>query len=184
MIFTETKLKGAFVVDINRLEDERGFFARSYCKTEFEAHALNTNLVQSNVSFNKISGTLRGMHMQNEPHAETKLVRCTSGSIFDVIVDLRPESNTFKEWIGVELSAENYRMLYVPEGFAHGFLTLEDCTAVAYQVTQFYHNTAERAYRWDDPAFGISWPFKPVLVSEKDKAHARFDERVLAWGSQ
>ncbi|MBS7566803.1 dTDP-4-dehydrorhamnose 3,5-epimerase [Mucilaginibacter sp. Bleaf8] len=180
MIFTETKLKGAFIIDVNRIEDERGFFGRSYCQKEFEAHGLNSNLVQTNVSYNKIKGTLRGMHMQREPFAETKLVRCTTGAIFDVIVDLRPDSETYKEWIGVELNAESYRMLYVPEGFAHGFITLEDNTAVTYQVTEFYTAPAEQAYRWDDPAFSIEWPFEPVLVSAKDQAHLPFEAKISA----
>src|SRR5215217_18507 len=132
MIFTETKLKGAFIIDIKKLEDDRGFFARSYCKNEFEAHGLNTNVVQANVSYNKKKGTLRGLHMQLSPYGETKLVRCTRGSLYDVIVDLRPDSPTLKQWIGVELRADNYRMLYVPEGFAHSFITLEDDTEATY----------------------------------------------------
>ncbi|WP_158827753.1 dTDP-4-dehydrorhamnose 3,5-epimerase [Mucilaginibacter lacusdianchii] len=180
MIFTETKLKGAFIIDVKRIEDERGFFGRSYCKNEFDEYGLNTNVVQTNVSFNKIRGTLRGMHMQTSPFGETKLVRCTRGGIYDVIVDLRPDSETFKEWIGVELTADSFRMLYVPEGFAHGFLTLEDNTAVTYQVTQFYTASAEQAYRWDDPAFNIEWPFEPALVSGKDQAHAPFEDQISA----
>jgi len=176
MLFTETKLKGAYIIDVKRLEDERGFFGRSYCQREFEALGLNTNAVQANVSYNKKKGTLRGMHMQLAPHEETKLVRCTRGAIYDVIVDLRPDSPTFKQWIGVELTADSYRMLYVPEGFAHGFITLEDNTDVTYQVTQFYTPGAERGYRWDDPAFNIQWPIEPVVISEKDRAHAPFEE--------
>ncbi len=175
MLFTETKLKGAYIIDVKRLEDERGFFGRSYCLREFEALGLNTNAVQANVSYNKKKATLRGMHMQLAPHEETKLVRCTRGAIYDVIVDLRPESSTFKQWIGVELTADSYRMLYVPEGFAHGFITLEDNTDVTYQVTQFYTPGAERGYRWDDPAFNIKWPIEPVIISEKDRAHAPFE---------
>ena len=179
MIFTETKLKGAYIIDVKRIEDERGFFGRSFCQREFEALGLNTNAVQANVSFNKKKGTLRGMHMQLRPYGETKLVRCTRGSIYDVIVDLRQESETFRQWIGVELTADSYRMLFVPEGFAHGFITLEDNTDVTYQVTQFYTPVAERGFRWDDPAFDIQWPFQPSLVSQKDQAHAWFQEEAL-----
>src|SRR4051794_2509195 len=138
MLFTETCLPGAYIIDIKRLEDERGFFGRSYCQREFKELGLNTNLVQANVSFNKKRGTLRGLHMQATPYAETKLVRCTKGAIWDVIVDLRTDSLTYKQWTGVELTADNYRMLYVPEGFAHGFITLQDDTEVFYQIMQFY----------------------------------------------
>ena len=176
MLFTEIKLKGAYIIDVKRLEDERGFFGRSYCQREFEALGLNTNAVQANVSYNKKKATLRGMHMQLAPHEETKLVRCTRGAIYDVIVDLRQDSPTFKQWIGVDLTADSYRMLYVPEGFAHGFITLGDNTDVAYQVTQFYTPGAERGYRWDDPAFNIQWPIEPVIISEKDRAHTPFEE--------
>jgi dTDP-4-dehydrorhamnose 3,5-epimerase len=179
MIFTETKLKGAFIIDVKRIEDERGFFGRSYCKKEFEAHGLNTNAVQTNVSYNKQKGTLRGMHMQIAPNEESKLVRCTRGSIYDVIIDMRPHSATYRAWIGVELSADTYRMLYVPEGFAHGFITLEDDTDVTYQVTQCYTPGSEQCYRWDDPAFDIIWPVPPVLISEKDQAHALINNKSL-----
>ena len=178
MIFTETSLKGAYIIDVKRLEDERGFFGRSYCKREFEEHGLNTNAAQANVSYNKKKATLRGMHMQVAPHGETKLVRCTRGSIYDVIVDLRENSDTYKQWIGVELTADSYRMLYVPEGFAHGFITLEDNTDVTYQVTQFYTPGAERGYRWDDPAFNIKWPIEPLIISEKDRAHPLFQTEL------
>jgi dTDP-4-dehydrorhamnose 3,5-epimerase len=178
MIFTETKLKGAYIIDVKRIEDERGFFGRSYCKNEFEEFGLNTNAVQANVSYNKNKATLRGMHMQLAPYGETKLVRCTRGAIYDVIVDLRENSQTFKQWIGVELTADSYRMLYVPEGFAHGFITLENNTDVTYQVTQVYTPGAERGFRWDDPAFNIQWPITPLIISEKDKAHALFAREV------
>ena len=179
MIFTETKLKGAYIIDIKPIEDERGFFSRSYCKQEFKNYHLNTNIVQANVSFNKKRGTLRGLHMQAAPLGETKLVRCTSGSIYDVIVDMRLESPTYMEWIGVELTAENFRMLYVPEGFAHGFITLEDNTNVTYQVTQVYVPDAEQAFRWDDPAFGIDWKIEPVVISAKDLSHPLIANRQL-----
>jgi dTDP-4-dehydrorhamnose 3,5-epimerase len=148
--------------------------ARSWCKQELEAHGLNANVVQANVSYNKVKGTLRGMHFQKAPHQETKLVRCTRGAIYDVIIDLRPDSPTYKQWIGVELSESNYRMLFVPEDFAHGFITLEDNTEVTYQVTQYYTPGAEGGIRWNDPAFHIAWPIQPVVVSGKDQAHPDF----------
>jgi dTDP-4-dehydrorhamnose 3,5-epimerase len=178
MIFTETKLKGAYIIDVKRLEDERGFFGRSYCEREFEEYGLNTNVVQANVSHNKVKGTLRGMHMQVSPYEETKLVRCTRGAIYDVIIDMREDSETYKQWIGVELTADNFRMLYVPEGFAHGFITLEDNTDVTYQVTQFYTPGSEKGIRWNDPSFNIQWPIEPVVVSEKDQAHPDFEEEL------
>lgn len=179
MIFTETKIKGAFIVDVKRLEDDRGFFGRSYCQKEFETFGLNTNVVQSNISFNKSKGTLRGLHMQVFPFEESKLVRCTRGAIFDVLVDLRQNSETFKQWIGVELTADSYQMLYVPEGCAHGYMTLEDNTDVMYQVTQFYSPGAERGFRWDDPSFNIQWPMEPLIISEKDRALPFFDVKLI-----
>ena len=174
MIFTETKLKGAFIIDVKRLEDERGFFGRAFCQKEFEAHGLSNEVRQTNVSYNKKKGTLRGMHMQLAPNEESKLVRCTRGAIYDVIIDMRPDSETYKQWVGVELTADNYRMLFVPEGFAHGFITLEDNTDVTYQVTEFYTPGAEQGIRWNDPAFNIEWPIEPVVISEKDQAHPDF----------
>ncbi|WP_374164810.1 dTDP-4-dehydrorhamnose 3,5-epimerase [Arcticibacter sp. MXS-1] len=179
MIFTETELKGAFIIDVKRLEDDRGFFGRSYCANEFKEHGLNINVVQANVSHNKQRGTLRGMHMQQDPFGESKLVRCTRGAIYDVIVDMRSDSATYKQWIGVELTADSFRMLYVPEGFAHGFITLEDNTDVTYQVTQFYTPQAERGYRWDDPAFNIQWPIEPVVISPKDQVHPLLNSEQL-----
>ena len=179
MIFTETELKGAFILDIKKMEDERGFFGRSWCKREMEEHGLNGNVVQTNVSFNKVKGTFRGMHFQRAPHQETKLVRCTRGAILDVIIDLSPSSPTYKKWIGVELTEQNHRMLYVPEDFGHGFVTLEDNTEVTYQVTQFYTPGAEGGLRWNDPAFGIQLPVTPTVISAKDAAWADFDEAIL-----
>lgn len=169
MFFTETKLKGAYIINIKKIEDDRGFFGRNFCAQEFEQYGLNNQVVQANVSFNKVKGTLRGLHMQVAPHEECKLVRCTRGAIYDVILDLREGSETFLQWIGVELTAQSYRMLYVPGGCAHGYLTLEDETDVMYQVTEFYTPTAERGYRWDDPSFQIQWPIQPVVISEKDR---------------
>jgi len=170
VIFRQTRLKGAFFIEPERIEDRRGFFARAWCKEEFESHSLNPSLVQCNLSFNKNGGTLRGMHYQTAPHEEAKLVRCTRGAIYDVIIDLRPESPTYLEWIGVELTADNHKMLYVPENFAHGYQTLTDNTEVFYQVSQFYSPESERGVRWNDPAFGIKWPeTNSVMISEKDK---------------
>lgn len=169
MIFTETKLKGAFVIDIEPREDERGFFARSWCEDEFAKHGLNSRLAQCNISFNKKRGTLRGMHYQIEPFPEAKLTRCTRGAIYDVIIDLRSHSPTFKQWVSVELNAENRRALYIPAGFAHGFQTLEDNTEVFYQMSEFYHPECARGVRWDDPAFGIIWPIQEVIISAADK---------------
>ena len=170
MIFDETKLAGAKIIDLELRGDERGFFARSWCQREFEEQGLNTGLAQANISMSRSRGTLRGMHYQVAPHAETKLVRCTRGAIFDVIVDLRDDSPTYGEWLGFELTAANAQMLYVPEGFAHGFETLEDDTEVAYHVTEFYTPGAERGLRYDDPAIGIVWPLAVQVVSPKDAA--------------
>ena len=170
MIFTETKLKGAFIIEIEPREDDRGFFARSWCMDEFEAHGLNSRLVQCNISFNKTRGTLRGMHYQSAPFAEAKLVRCTMGAIQDVIIDLRPASPTFKQWVSVELTAENRCALYIPEDFAHGFLTLEDNTEVFYQMSEYYHPEYARGVKWNDPAFGVIWTNINPIVSERDSS--------------
>ena len=175
MLFTETELPGAFVIELDRRKDERGFFARAWCEEEFRAHGLDPRVSQCNVSFNERTGTLRGLHYQVEPHAEVKVVRCTRGSVYDVIVDLRPDSDTYTRWIGVELTAENRRLLYVPEGFAHGYVTLEPETETFYQVSVPYAPEAERGARWDDPAFGIEWPEVGELVmSEKDRSWPEF----------
>lgn len=170
MIFQEMKIGGAFVLEIEKVEDERGFFARSWCQKEFQMHSLVSYLVQANISFNKQKGTLRGMHYQARPYGEAKVVRCTRGMIFDVIIDLRPESATFKQWIGVELTADNYRMLYVPENCAHGYITLEDRTEVTYLVSQFYRRDFEQGVRYDDPAVGVRWPIEVRAISEKDRS--------------
>jgi dTDP-4-dehydrorhamnose 3,5-epimerase len=174
MIFTETKLKGAYTIDIQRHEDHRGFFARGWCQREFEEHGLVPQVVQSNISYNIARGTLRGMHYQVEPYGETKLVRCTRGAVHDVIVDLRPDSPTYLQWLGVDLSAENYRMLFVPVGFAHGFQTLTDDVEVTYQVSQFYAPASERGARYNDPAFGIEWPLTVQVISDKDRSWPDF----------
>ena len=174
MIFRETKLKGAFIIDPERQEDERGFFARTWCRQEFEAHGLNPRLAQCSVSFNKKRGTLRGMHYQIEPHAEAKLVRCTMGAIYDVLIDLRSHHSTYKQWVGVELSAENRRMLYIPEGFAHGFQTLVDMSEVFYQISEFSHPDYTVGVRWNDPTFEIEWPLVPTVISKRDDSFHDF----------
>lgn len=174
MIFAGTVLKDAMLVDIEKHEDERGFFARSWCRREFEARGLSSNLAQCNISFNPHGGTLRGMHFQVKPHEEAKLVRCTRGSLFDAIVDLRPDSPTYKKHLGVVLTADNRRMLYVPEGFAHGFLTLEDATEVFYQISEYYAPASQRGVRWNDPAFAIVWPAEAKLISERDRSYPDF----------
>lgn len=169
MLFKETKLKGAYIIDIERLEDQRGFFARSWCQREFDAHGLNPHLVQCSISLNARRGTLRGMHYQAKPLEEAKLVRCTKGSIHDVIVDVRPGSPTFSQYIGLLLTADNRLSFYVPEGCAHGFLTLEDNTEVFYQMSEFYAPEYSRGFRWNDPAFGIEWPTKVQVISDRDR---------------
>ena len=174
MIFQETKIGGAYRIEPERKGDTRGFFARVWCEKEAEAHGLTTRMVQSNISFNEQKGTLRGMHYQAPPHEEAKLVRCTAGAIYDVIVDLRPESSTFTEWIGAELTADNHRMLYVPERCAHGYITLEDAAEVMYQVSAFYAPEAERGVRYDDSAFNIQWPMPVQNISSKDKSWEEF----------
>ena len=176
MIFTETRLRGAFIIDVDRREDNRGFFARTFCQHEFEEHGLRPVIAQANLAFNQRKGTLRGMHFQFPPHAETKLVRCTRGAILDIIVDLRPESPTYLEHIAVELSADNYRALYVPERFAHGYQALEDITETTYQVGEFYAPGVEGGLAPNDPALGLSWPLPVTEMSAKDAAWAPLSE--------
>ncbi len=174
MIFLALPLKGAFLVKLEKSEDSRGFFARSWCKNEFETAGLNTALVQCSISFNKKKKTLRGMHYQAAPYEEVKLVRCTMGAIYDVIIDLRKSSNTFKSWYAIELSAKNHKMLYIPEGFAHGYLTLEDNSEIFYQMSGFYHSECARGVRWDDPVFNIKWPEKNVIIADRDLKYLDF----------
>ena len=174
MIFEETRLGGAFIIDAEPHKDDRGFFARTWCQQEFERHGLNPRLVQCNISFNLKKGTLRGMHYQEAPCEEAKLVRCTMGSICDVIVDLRPDSPTFRKHATVTLSAENRRMLYIPEKFAHGFITLEDNTEVFYQMSEFYSQESARGIRWNDPLFGIRLPLEVAVISERDRDYPDF----------
>lgn len=193
MRFIETKLQGAFIIEPEPLEDERGFFARTFCVDEFRAHGISFKVVQCNISFNKIKGTLRGMHYQTAPYQEAKLVRCTRGAICDVIIDLRPDSPTYKQWLAVILMATDLQpstlisqlptlkhqpiipapgsLLYIPEGFAHGFQTLMDNTEVFYQMSEFYHPECARGVRWDDPTFGIEWPVSNPILSDKDRSY-------------
>jgi dTDP-4-dehydrorhamnose 3,5-epimerase len=179
MRFMDTSLPGAFIVDIEAHADARGFFARTWCRDEFARHGIDTALEQCNISFNKRRGTLRGMHYQAAPYGEAKLVRCTRGRIYDVLVDLRPESPAFRHWIAVELSAENRRMVYAPAGVAHGFQTLEDDCELFYQMSVAYHPDATRGVRWNDAAFGIEWPFDAPILSVRDRLFPDF----LAGGS-
>lgn len=168
MKFLPTPLAGAFVVRAERMADERGHFARLYCREEFARQGLDPSLAQCSASWNRRARTLRGMHYQAAPHAETKLVRCTRGALFDVIVDLRPDSATRGRWFGIELSAVGDDMLYVPAGFAHGFLTLAADTEVHYQISTPYQPAASRGFRWDDPEVGITWPVQPEVISPRD----------------
>lgn len=174
MRFSETGLKGAFLVEPERLEDERGFFARTWAPEEFAARGLNPSVAQCAISFSRRRGTLRGMHYQAAPYAQAKLVRCTRGAICDVILDLRPDSGTFKRWVSVELTAENRLMLYVPEGLAHGYQSLEDASEVSYHMSAMYHPPSERGVRWDDPAFRITWPPAERTISARDLAFPPF----------
>jgi len=176
MIFQETKLKGAYIIEPEKREDERGFFARTWCQREFTEQGLNPRLMQCNISFNLKRGTLRGMHYQIPPFEEAKLVRCSRGAIYDVIIDLRPCSSTFKQWLAVEVTADNRQMLYIPASFAHGFQTLEDNTEVAYYISEFYAPEHARGIRWNDPAFAIQWPIETRAISERDQAYPDFTE--------
>ncbi|MCJ8145230.1 dTDP-4-dehydrorhamnose 3,5-epimerase [Ancylobacter sp. A5.8] len=176
MIFNETSLAGAFIIELDRREDERGFFARTFCQKEFAAHGLKPAIAQANLAFNRQRGTLRGMHFQYPPAAETKLVRCTRGAILDIIVDLRPESPTYLQHIAVELTADTHTALYVPERFAHGYQVLEDRTETSYQVGEFYAPAAEGGLRHDDPRLGLNWPLPVTQMSPKDEAWPLLDE--------
>jgi dTDP-4-dehydrorhamnose 3,5-epimerase len=169
MKFTSIPLLGAYVIDVEPVSDPRGFFARTWCAEELRSHGLNANVAQCSVSFNQRMGTLRGMHYQNEPYQEAKVVQCFTGAIFDVIVDLRRGSSTYCKWFGVELNAANRTMLYVPEGFAHGFQTLTDGTEVFYQISEMYHSEAAQGVRWNDPMFGIKWPIRDPILSDRDR---------------
>ena len=177
MIFTPTSLAGAFVIEPEPLADDRGWFARAWCRRELEAKGLTTQIVQCSISANARKGTLRGLHYQAAPHEEIKVIRCTRGSVYDVIVDLRPDSATFTRHFAIALTADNYRMLYVPAGFAHGFQTLEDDTELFYQISAFHSPEHARGVRWDDPAFQISWPPAERIISEADRGYPDFRPR-------
>ena len=168
MIFTATQLDGAWLIGLEPREDERGFFARIWCRQELGAQGLDTDIAQENLSFNRHRGTVRGLHFQRPPHEETKIVRCTRGGIFDVIVDLRPRSPSYLRWQGFELMAENRKALYVPKGFAHGFQTLADNAEIVYQISEFYVPDSASGYRYDDASFGIAWPLPVTVISERD----------------
>lgn len=168
MLFKETEIKGLFVIEPELINDERGFFTTSWSSSEFEGRGLNPRVVQANISFNHKRGTLRGMHYQEEPYQEAKLVRCARGAMFDVAIDLRRDSPTRYQWVSIELTSENRRMFYVPEGFAHGYQTLTDDTEVFYQISEYYHPASARGVRWNDPAFGVEWPLTPTMMAERD----------------
>jgi dTDP-4-dehydrorhamnose 3,5-epimerase len=175
MNFSETPLKGAYIIDLDKREDSRGFFARTFCKNEFQDLNLDFNIVQMNNSLSKDKGTMRGLHYQLPPKAETKIVRCINGAVFDVIVDLRKQSETFGKWFGEELNEDNRKMMYVPKGFAHAILTLCENTELFYMVTEFYAPEFERGLRWNDPFHSIKWPVEPKIISEKDKNYPNFN---------
>lgn len=174
MKFIETPLEGVYLIELEPVHDERGFFARTWCKEEFQEHGLNPNLAQCSLSFNKKKGTLRGMHYQCEPHQEAKLVRCCAGAIYDVVLDLRRGSQTFGKWFVAELSASDQKTLYIPEGCAHGFQSLEDESTVFYQISESYHPESARGVRWNDPLFSIKWPIATPILSERDRSFADY----------
>jgi len=175
MIFQEILLKGAYLINLEKIEDERGFFSRSFCEKEFAAHNLNLSIRQSNISYNKKMGILRGMHYQIAPHEEAKLVSCIRGAIYDVVIDLRPGSLTYCKWSAVELNDQNYSSFYIPAGFAHGFQALADNTVVSYQMSEFYYPESARGIRWDDPLFNINWPMLPCIVSNRDASYPDYE---------
>jgi dTDP-4-dehydrorhamnose 3,5-epimerase len=174
VIFKASKLQGVFEIHLEPIPDERGFFARAWCQTEFKGNKLNPKLVQCSVSFNSRKGTLRGLHYQAPPYEETKVVRCTQGAVYDVVVDLRPNSPTYRDWIAVVLTAEKRNMVYVPEGCGHGFLTLEDNSEIFYQMSEIYSAESARGVRWDDPAFRIAWPERVEVISKRDRSYPNF----------
>jgi dTDP-4-dehydrorhamnose 3,5-epimerase len=177
IIFNETNVKGAFLIEPEKFEDHRGFFARSFSQTEFLEHGLRAQFVEAGISFNLRAATVRGMHYQAAPHAQAKLVRCTQGAIYDALIDLRPDSPTYKQWFAHELSAQNRLMLYIPEGCAHGFQTLVDEAEVFYQLSAGYAPASERGVRWNDPVFGITWPVTDgVILNDRDRNYPDFKE--------
>lgn len=174
MLFKKTELQDSYIIELERMEDERGFFARTFCQKEFEKQGISTRIVQCNISYNKEKGTLRGMHYQLAPHQEAKIVSCSRGSMYDVIIDIRPDSSTYCKWVAVELTARNHRILYIPKGFAHGFQTLEPDTEVSYWMSNFYNPASQRGIKWDDPIFAIDWPVSNPIVSERDLSYLPF----------
>ncbi len=179
MKFTETVLQGAYIIDMEPIEDERGFFARTFCMNEFKKHGIDFSCVQCSISYNKKKGTLRGMHYQAAPYEEAKIVSCIRGAMYDVIIDIRPDSPTYKKWFGKELSAQNHSMLFIPKGFAHGFQTLTDGTEVNYMMNEFYYKECAKGIRWDDSNIGIIWPMDAISMSDKDKYLLNLDEGNL-----
>ncbi len=182
MKYTPLHLQGAYLLELEPIVDERGFFARTFCRKEFAQNCLDSQLEQCSISFNVKKGTIRGMHFQKAPHGEVKLIRCTRGEIYDVIIDLRKNSETYKQWEAVVLSAENRHMLYIPEGFAHGFQTLEDETEVFYQISIPYVSGSSSGFRWNDPAFGIAWPLDVSVISLKDQQFEEYEKSSYHWG--
>ena len=176
MKFKKTSIEGCYLIKLEPIQDKRGFFSRCFCQKEFKKHDLNFNVAQANISFNRFKGTIRGMHYQIPPRAENKLVRCTKGSIYDVAIDIRKNSSTYKKWLGVELISKNHLMLYIPEGCVHGYQTLEDNCEVFYFVSELYDPKLERGLPWDDPAFGIKWPNPVTVISERDQSHIPFNK--------
>ena len=174
MKFLETPIKGAHLIEFEPDADQRGFFARTWSHKDFDARGLNANVAESSLSFNRLRGTLRGLHYQVAPHEETKFIMCVRGAVYDVIVDLRKDSSTYLKWFGAELSIENRQMLYVPAGVAHGFITLQDSSYLHYQISGGYHASAARGVRWNDPAFGIDWPLQPKVIAERDRDYEDF----------
>jgi dTDP-4-dehydrorhamnose 3,5-epimerase len=174
MKFRETPLQGAYIIELETFEDKRGYFARTFCRNEFKSRHIPETIVQSNISFNAKKGTIRGMHYQDEPYGEPKIVSCYAGEIYDVIIDLRPDSNTYCRWFGIELSESKRRSLYIPPGFAHGFQTVEDNSLVHYQMGEYYMPGSARGIRWDDPLFNIQWPLDDIVISDKDRSYADF----------
>jgi dTDP-4-dehydrorhamnose 3,5-epimerase len=170
--FLETTIAGLYIVEIEPLTDDRGFFARSFCARDFQALGLETTVAQCNISFNKKAGTLRGLHFQAFPHEEAKLIRCTRGSVYDVAIDIRPNSRTYLKWFAAELNSENRRMMFIPRGFAHGFQTLVDESEVFYLMSEFYHPESGRGLCWDDPVLGITWPLTDPIISDKDRSYS------------
>ncbi len=177
MKLVETKLKGAYIIELEKVSDERGFFSRTFCSEEFSKNGLNPNINQISIAFNKKKSTLRGMHFQKEPFEEAKLVRCISGSIYDVIIDLRKDSKTYKKWYSTELHASDYKMIYLPEGFAHGYQTLEDNTEVIYHMSKPFNPDCYSGVRWNDSNFNIDWVFSNPIISEKDKSYSDYTEQ-------